>query len=95
MATLWLNLEQRLPNLVLYDPITIADRYQFIVHRLLSELSHMAGSEPVEVQCVLICPKTGIPTVFVDVPISIWHDLDPLFDETQRLLTIASQNQRL
>ena len=86
---------QRLPNLMLYEPIGVDERYQFIVHRLLRTLCVMAKDDVIEVQCVLTCPITNIPTVYVDVPIGMLNQVDTLFDEIQRLLLVASRNQRL
>ncbi|TMO84435.1 hypothetical protein CWC15_10835 [Pseudoalteromonas spongiae] len=89
------SITQRLPNLMLYEPIGVDERYLFIVHRLLRTLCVMAKDDVIEVQCVLTCPITNIPTVYVDVPRAMLNEVDTLFDETQRLLLVASRNQRL
>ncbi|MFC6441550.1 hypothetical protein [Bowmanella sp. JS7-9] len=88
-------LEHRLmrlcPNVIFYEPLNIDEKFIFILHRLLTTLSFLAGNGSVEVLYVEICKTTHIPTLHLMLPSCISNEvLNSLFDETQLLLNLAA-----
>ncbi|MFB2650582.1 hypothetical protein [Shewanella mangrovisoli] len=88
-------LENRLmrlyPNVIFYEPLVVDDKFIFILHRLLTTLSILAGNGHVEVLYVEICKATHIPTLQLMLPPCISNEVQNLlFDETQLLLNRAA-----
>ncbi|WP_345854261.1 hypothetical protein [Shewanella algae] len=86
------HLREHSPNVLIYTPLLVDDKFVFIMRRLLRTLSGMVEDGAVEVLHVEICPETHIPTVHLMLP--FWlkeQDVSSLFDETQRLFQKAAE----
>ncbi|WP_105200892.1 hypothetical protein [Pseudoalteromonas sp. T1lg10] len=86
------HLREHSPNVLIYTPLLVDDKFVFIMNRLLRTLSGMVEGGEVEVLHVEICPETQIPTVHLMLP--FWlkeQDVASLFDETQRLFQKAAK----
>lgn len=88
------HLREHSPNVLIYTPLLVDDKFVFIMNRLLRTLSGMVEGGEVEVLHVEICPETHIPTVQLMLPPQLNEkDFGALFDDTQKLLHRAAAQE--